>query len=351
MPFYLQAFDSTKHPHSRYNPLRDEWILVSPQRTQRPWLGEEAKKQEFDVPRYNPLSPGAVRPNGQKNPEYTSTWCFANDFPALLEDGPEPPQQARVDEDDFFQTRTGRGRCEVVCFHPDPDLTLATMEHSDIEAVIAIWIERYIELSTRFTWVQLFENRGAIMGCSNPHPHGQIWCSMYLPNEIRIKERTQKRYFKKCGRPMLLDYVHKELARKERIVCETTYFVVLVPFWAVWPYETMLLPKRHIQEITELTVEERKDLAVCMKRLLVKYDNLFECDFPYSMGWHGRKGEHWQLHAIYLPPLLRSASIKKHFVGYELLAQPQRDISAETAAKTLRTLNGETHYKQRATKS
>ncbi|OQR75543.1 putative galactose-1-phosphate uridylyltransferase isoform 2 [Tropilaelaps mercedesae] len=308
-------------------------------------MGEKTKQERRSFTNENPLSPGAVRPNGQQNPDYTSTWWFLNDYPALLEDGPKPTEDS--DDDPLFRMGTGRGRCEVLCFHPDPSRTLATMELADIQSVITAWIDRYADLSKRFIWVQLFENRGGIVGCSNPHPHGQIWSTDFLPNEIRTKERTQKEYFEKYGRPMLLDYAQKELARKERVVCETDHFVVLVPFWAAWPYETMLLPKRHVQEISELTADEQKDLAICMKRLLVKYDNLFECDFPYSMGWHGRKGDHWQLHAMYFPPLLRSATVRKYYAGYELLAQCQRDISPETAADALRNLNGQVHYSVR----
>ncbi|XP_076465770.1 galactose-1-phosphate uridylyltransferase-like [Babylonia areolata] len=347
------TFEPTEHPHIRYNPLKDDWILVSPHRAKRPWQGQVEKAEEATVPRRdpkNPLCPGSVRSNGEVNPEYEGTFVFTNDFQALLEDTPKP----EASEDPLFQTAPARGTCKVMCFHPRSDLTLPLMQLTEIRSVIDAWADINTDLGKTYTWVQIFENRGSIMGASNPHPHCQVWASSFLPNELAVKERTQKAYMEKYGSPMLVDYLSKEVAKKERVVLETAHWVWLVPYWAMWPYETMLLPRRHVLRIQDLTGEERDDLAVMMKKLLTKYDNLFEVSFPYSMGWHGAPGgdwlredcSHWQLHALYYPPLLRSATVKKFMVGYEMLAQGQRDLTPEQAADRLRKLPDE-HYKER----
>lgn len=345
------TFVAKEHPHIRYNPLKDEWVLVSPQRTLRPWLGKTEKAVERLMPAFdpeNPLCPGARRANGEVNPQYKSTFTFRNDFPALLEDAPAPGS----DGDELFRMAEAKGTCRVMCFHPCSNVTLPLMAHDEVETVIDEWASQTEQLGKEYTWVQVFENKGDIMGCSNPHPHCQIWASSFLPNEPRVKDRTQRSYYEKHGRPLLVDYVTRELTKRERLVIETKHWVAVVPFWAVWPYETMLVPKRHVTRLYELDAAERSDLAVAMKLLLTKYDNLFQVSFPYSMGWHGAPTgkfanedmAHWQLHAIYLPPLLRSAAVKKFMVGYEMLAQPQRDLTPEQAATTLRQ-QPEAHYK------
>lgn len=345
------AFNAEDHQHMRYNPLKDEWVLVSPHRMKRPWSGQVEHVQEEEIPEHdphNPLCPGVTRPNGQINPHYTSTFVFTNDFPALLEDVPEPPESG----DPLFQMKKAEGTCRVMCFHPKSNVTIPLMTEEEIITVIMRWVEQINELGEKYAWVQIFENKGSIMGCSNPHPHCQIWASSFLPNEARIKDMHQRKYYEKFGHPMLLNYVKKEIQNKVRVVIENNDWVVLVPYWAVWPFETMVLPRNHIKRMTDLTQEEIASLASIMKRLTTRYDNLFHTSFPYSMGWHGAPtgpyrddGSHWVFHGIYYPPLLRSATVKKFMVGYEMLAQCQRDLTPEQAAERLRSLS-ETHYKQ-----
>ncbi|CAH0688105.1 unnamed protein product [Chilo suppressalis] len=348
-------FKPTEHQHVRYNPLKDEWILVSPHRCLRPWSGqtEESPTEDQSPDLNNPLRSGATRANGQKNPIYTSTYVFPNDFPALLARVPEPPPA----DHPLFQSSQAKGTCRVMCFHPDSTMTIPLMTIAEIEAVIEEWVNQLKELGRRFTWVQIFENKGAIMGCSNPHPHCQIWASSFLPNEPRIKDRTQKDYYIKHGKPLLVDYLNEELRKEERIVIENTEWVALVPYWATWPYETMVLPKNGSpQRLTDLNEDQKTMLADIMKKLNTKYDNLFNCSFPYCMGWHGAPtgpnhlpsdSPHWLLHALYLPPLLRSATVKKFMVGYEMLAQPQRDLTPEQAAQRLRECDHSVHYKNK----
>ncbi|XP_078076626.1 galactose-1-phosphate uridylyltransferase isoform X3 [Mustelus asterias] len=305
-----QIFEPSEHQHIRYNPLRDEWVLVSAHRMKRPWKGQVEKQTEVNIARHdpaNPLCPGATRANGEVNPEYESTYVFDNDFPSLQPDAPDPG----LGEHPLFQTKAARGACKVMCFHPHSDITLPLMSIPEIRAVIDKWAELMVELGSTYQWVQIFENKGAMMGCSNPHPHCQ-----------------------------------------ERIVVENEDWLVVVPYWAIWPFQTLLLPRRRILRLQDLSDKERDSLASIMKRLLTKYDNLFEVSFPYSMGWHGAPtgqsifddNSHWQLHAHYYPPLLRSATIRKFMVGYELLAQAQRDLTPEQAAERLRNLP-EVHYK------
>lgn len=340
-----------EHQHVRYNPLKDQWVLVSPHRMKRPWSGQTEKAaNEDDAPasNKNPLKPGAIRSNGEKNPDYESTFVFDNDFPALMENIPE----AGPSEHPLFQIASAKGRCRVMCFHPSSEATLPLMTLQEIRDVIDVWIKEFKELGAKYAWVQIFENKGSIMGCSNPHPHCQIWASSYLPDEARVKDRAQLQYYQQHNRPMLLDYVNQEMARKERIVLENNDWIVVVPFWACWPFETMLLPKQHVVRLDDLTDFQKQTLADIMKRLLTKYDNLFGISFPYSMGWHGaptaelskRDNKHWQLHAVYYPPLLRSATVKKFMVGYEMLAQAQRDITPEQASEQLKS-SSEIHYK------
>ncbi|KAL0858353.1 hypothetical protein ABMA27_012238 [Loxostege sticticalis] len=346
----MTEFKPTEHQHVRYNPLKDEWILVSPHRCKRPWSGQTEEQQDPAPDPNNPLRAGAVRANGQKNPMYSSTYVFPNDFPALLERVPEPP----APEHPLFQAKQAKGTCRVMCFHPDSSMTVPLMTVEEIMAVIDEWINQMTELGRRYTWVQIFENKGAVMGCSNPHPHCQIWASSFMPNEPRVKDRTQKQYYTQYGKPLLVDYLEQELKNKDRIVIENEDWVALVPYWAAWPYETMLLPKKgRPQRLTDLNDQQKKGLAEIMKGLNTKYDNLFKCSFPYSMGWHGAPtgpghnpgdAPHWLLHGLYLPPLLRSATVKKFMVGYEMLAQPQRDLTPEQAAQTLRECDS-VHYK------
>ena len=352
-----------EQPHLRFNPLKEEWVVVSPHRTKRPWKGQVEKPQETVIPRRdlnNPLVPSAVRASGAKNPEYSGVYVFNNDFPALLDggeagkgcdDGVGGDKGCDDNDGGLFQSASAQGACRVMCFHPWSDMILPLMETKDVVKVVEEWINQFVELSKKYRWVQIFENRGEIMGCSNPHPHCQIWASSFLPNEPLAKDKAQKAYLKKHGTPLLVKYLNLELTKKERIVVENDHWLAVVPYWAVWPYETLLLPKRHVLRLPDLTRKEQESLAVIMKLLVTKYDNLFQCSFPYSMGWHGAPTgsddtdcSHWQLHAQYYPPLLRSATIKKFMVGYEMLASPQRDLTAEQAASKLRELP-EVHYK------
>jgi UDPglucose--hexose-1-phosphate uridylyltransferase len=281
------------------------------------------------------------------NPKYDSTFVFTNDFSALLTDTPEMTNAP----DDLLRVEPTRGECRVICFSPRHDLTLAEMTVPDIRKVVDVWSAQSAELGQRYRWVQVFENKGAVMGCSNPHPHGQIWASNFLPNELAAEEREQKKYREQKGSVLLLDYVKRELEAKTRVVVSNADWVAVVPFWAVWPYEILLLPTRPVLRLPDLTDAERTSLAEILQALLIRYDNLFETSFPYSMGWHGAPNQagdvsHWQLHAHFYPPLLRSATVKKFMVGYEMLAEAQRDLTAEQAAQRLCELPAK-HYRHK----
>ncbi len=336
-------------PHRRYNPLAREWVLVSPHRTQRPWQGQLEAVSEERLPAYDPdcyLCPGNVRARGHRNPPYSGTFVFDNDFPTM---SPQTPP-GRADRSGLLVAETEPGLCRVVCFHPRHDLTLARMETEGIRQVVDTWVEQYVELGSLpfIRHVQIFENRGEMMGCSNPHPHCQIWANSSIPDRVAAETAAQADHLAQRGVTLLQEYLAVEEEAGERIVFSNDHFVVLVPFWAVWPFETMILPRRHVTALDELTGAERTSFAEALHRITVRYDNLFQISFPYSMGIHQRPtdGEphpEWDLHVHFYPPLLRSARIRKFLVGYEMLAWPQRDITAEAAAERLRALS-ERHW-------
>jgi UDPglucose--hexose-1-phosphate uridylyltransferase len=338
----------TDQPHRRYNPLTGEWILVSPHRTRRPWQGKQEAGAGQARPAYDPkcyLCPGNERAGGVRNPSYSSTYVFPNDFAAIL----PASEGSDGSENGMLRSQPVSGTCRVICFSPRHDLTLPEMSDSAIRSVVDVWAEQIEELSRAYRWVQVFENKGDIMGCSNPHPHGQIWASDFLPNEPAKEDAHQLVYWTQHRSVLLVDYLRLELAEAERVVVENAGWVGMVPYWATWPYEMLLIPRRHVLRLPDLSDSERTNLVFALKSLLTRYDNLFQVSFPYSMGWHGAPSsadgwDHWQLHAHFYPPLLRSATVKKFMVGYEMLAEAQRDLTAEQAAQTLRD-QSEKHFK------
>jgi UDPglucose--hexose-1-phosphate uridylyltransferase len=345
----MNGTDLRTTPHRRWNPLLREWVLVSPHRTQRPWQGKVDKVAPAPFLEYDPecyLCPGNVRAEGLRNPAYNETLVFDNDFPAMLPN--VSPYES--DQHGLIVARVERGICRVVCFSPRHDLTIPRMQLQEVKRVVEVWTQQYQELGD-LSWVkhvQIFENRGALMGASNLHPHCQIWANEEVPN-IPVREQLAMSEFLDANEKCLLcEYLRLEVEDGERIVCENEGFVALVPYWAVWPFETMILSRRHTASLIDLKVEEQGNLADILRRLTIRYDNLFETAFPYSMGFHqastdGEKHPEFHFHAHYFPPLLRSATVQKFMVGYELLAGPQRDITAEGAAARLRNL-AETHY-------
>jgi UDPglucose--hexose-1-phosphate uridylyltransferase len=339
-------------PHRRFNPLTREWVLVSPHRTQRPWQGHVEKTALPDLPHYDPgcyLCPGNERAGGIKNPAYTGAFAFDNDFAALLPTAAPAEPEAHP----LLVAKPETGTSRVICFSPRHDLTLPQLSLNEAEGVIHAWSQETAELQQRpgIAYIQVFENKGAIMGCSNPHPHSQIWAQSQIPNEIEKELASQVAYYQAHGRPLLLAYLAEEQKRAERIIATNEHFTALVPFWAVWPFEVLVIAHRATPDLPALTPSERRALANLFQRVTCRYDNLFEISFPYSMGFHqapndGAQHPEWVLHAHFYPPLLRSATVRKFMVGYEMLAMPQRDITPETAAARLRDLS-EIHYTRR----
>lgn len=335
-------FNPKQHPHRRKNLLTGEWVLVSPQRSQRPWQGQKESPDAPILPSYDAscyLCPGNTRAGGKINPDYEGTYVFANDFPALL-----PSTGALPPEDDLLQMQAESGICRVICYHPNHSFSFAHLNKDQIEEVIHTWQEQYRELSQKpkIAYVQIFENKGKAMGCSNPHPHGQIWASSSIPDLPATEGIQQKNYFEQHQKTLLSSYLKREIKEQCRVLYENDSMAVLLPFWAVWPYETMVLPKRPQSRLTEMNAGEIVDLAEALSKLTRAYDGLFDCSFPYSMGIHQAPchGEfpEWHWHFHFLPPLLRSATVRKFMVGFELMAWPQRDLSAEEAAARLRKL-------------
>ena len=336
--------DWLRRPHVRFNPLTRTWLQVSPQRTQRPWQGETAPPARRDVPEYDPdcyLCPGNERAGGARNPHYESTFVFDNDFAALVPDTPP----GVLDENGLLIARAEPGVCRVVCFTPRHDLSVARMTTAQMRLVIDAWAAQYTELGALpfVRSVVVFENNGPMMGASNPHPHAQVWANATIPNEVAAEQAGLLAYRAEHGVCLLCAYVERELAEGTRIVHADERITVLVPFWATWPFETMVIPRRHVRALDELDPDERNALANAMRITTATYDRVFDAPFPYSMGFHqrptdGEPHDEWHLHARYLPPLLRSATVRKYMVGYELLGMPQRDITAESAAERLRDL-------------
>lgn len=333
--------------HRRKNILTGEWVLVSPHRTKRPWQGMQEQGKELKTLKYDPncyLCPGNTRANNEINPDYKNTYSFINDFSAILD--------VKIEnfKDNLLEAHTESGICKVLCYSPNHSLTMPQMDESEIVSIIKLWQKEYKDLGSieNINNIQIFENKGESMGCSNPHPHGQIWAQKSIPTEILKKQNNFKKFYENNNQSMLLAYIKKELELKERIIYENESFVALVPFWAVWPYESMVITKNHRKSILELNEKEVTDYANILKILTTKYDNLFQTSFPYSTGIHqaptnNEQNKEWHMHMSFYPPLLRSASIKKFMVGYEMFGEPQRDITPEQAAESLRNCSN-THF-------
>jgi len=344
--------EAIQFPHRRYNPLRRQWVLISPHRTQRPWQGEVNQSSGFSDVHYDPacyLCPGNTRAGGHVTPRYESVFIFDNDYAALLPDSPEPPS----DTAPLLHAERERGRCRVLCFHPDHSLTLPRMQLEDIRRVVDAWTEEYAALGQQpgLSYVQIFENRGAMMGASNPHPHCQIWATEHIPDEPANELDALIGYESVNHSCLLCDYLKTEEHEKIRIIAENEDFLVVVPWWAVWPFETLVLSRRHLGSLADFSDREKTLLADILKQTTTRYDNLFETSFPYTMGLHqspvdGEPHPEWHFHAHFYPPLLRSATVRKFMVGFEMLGMPQRDITPESAAARLQDVSA-VHFTQR----
>lgn len=364
-----QEFDFTNHSHRRLNPLTNKFVLCSPHRAKRPWQGAREEIKKSALPEYDPkcyLCPGNIRATGDMNPKYESTFIFTNDYPAVRLDQPEYVGK-ESDKDNLkgrlLKTQGVRGKCFVICFSPKHNLTLPLMSKSEVLGVVNSWQKLYNDLYQEaidnispYKYLQIFENKGSAMGCSNPHPHGQAWCLDVIPTEVRDELTNMREYFEKYNTYLLQDYVELEIQEKQRIVAQNDNFIVVVPYWALWPFETLLISKTHLKSIKEFNDKQKEDLADILKVLTTKYDNLFNTSFPYSMGIHQApfKCDHEQdesmswFHIHFYPPLLRSATVKKFCVGFEMLGEPQRDLTSEQAAARLQELSGDEHYLSKA---
>jgi UDPglucose--hexose-1-phosphate uridylyltransferase len=355
----MSSRDFSERVHRRRNPLTGRHVLVSPHRTQRPWQGAQEAVEDAPLSARDPgcyLCAGSTRANGQRNPDYRGTFVFGNDFAALQP--AEGAAQAPAATSGLMQTEPVAGECRVLCFSPDHSRTLPELDAVALRAVVQAWMEQSADMGRRHHWVQVFENKGAAMGCSNPHPHGQLWGLDRLPDEAENEDLHQRAFLDEHGEPLLVRYAREELAAQERVVVETEHWLAVVPFWAAWPFETLLLPKARVLRLESLSAVQADDLAVAVRRLTTRYDNLFRTSFPYSMGWHGAPHQagradddslrHWQLHAHFYPPLLRSATVRKFMVGFEMLGEAQRDLTPEAAAQRLREASDTVHYRQQA---
>ncbi|WP_100657629.1 UDP-glucose--hexose-1-phosphate uridylyltransferase [Alteromonas flava] len=334
----------------RRNPLTGEWVLVSPHRNNRPWSGAVESVAEQDLPKHDPscpLCPANQRVNDELNPAYAKTFVFDNDFAALTSNA-----NSATESSPLFTQTPATGLARVICFSPDHNRSLPQLTEDEMLAVVDVWRSQYEDLSTRFTCVHLFENKGEIMGCSQPHPHGQVWAHQHLSTEVEREEEHQRAYWETHGKALLSDYAAAEIENGERVVYANDDWLVVVPYWAKWPFETLVVCRHAIANFNQMSDAKARTLAQAIRHLTIKYDNVFNCSFPYSMGWHNAPSDltdssHWVLHAHFYPPLLRSASVKKHMVGYEMLAESQRDLTPELAAQILRDVS-EVHYLERA---
>jgi UDPglucose--hexose-1-phosphate uridylyltransferase len=336
------ALDVSEHPHRRLNLLTGEWLLVSPHRAKRPWRGDETPPPLRELVKHDPechLCPGNVRANGARNPDYRETYVFSNDFPALTS-----TRHVLDAQDEIFRAMPAAGEARVVCFSPHHSLTLPELSQHQIRQVVDVWCFEAAQLGRRYTYVQVFENKGAMMGCSSPHPHGQVWASDFVPTQVEIEDARQAEWLGARGSKLLAEVIDREEGEKVRIVDQNDHWLAIVPWWAAWPFEILLVARDDVGTLPELQEEAREALAGILRRITARYDGLFATSFPYSMGWHQAPAtsshpEAWRLHAHFYPPLLRSASVRKFMVGYEMLAEPQRDLTPEQAAQRLRAID------------